>query len=128
MQVQQSPFAEKILDGKKFSRRVHGIKKTTVVGLNDFEFVVPYDSCMISRIEVIGISECDTASFYILDPFDTVLNQHGYDVVLSGGYYEQRSEFAGDLIAGLKLKVTIDCQNAKTVGVNYILTEVEAVD
>ena len=128
MQVQQSPFAEKILNGKKFSRRVHGVKINAVVGLNIIDFVVPYATAMISRVEVIGATACDTANFKILDPNEVVLNQHGYDVVLSADYYDQRSEFAGDIVSGLILRCEITLQNAGLVGVNYILTEVEIVD
>ena len=128
MQVQQAPFAEKVLDGKKFSRRVHGVKKAVVSGVTNFDFVVPYTSAMISRIEVVGITACDTANFYILDANEVVLNQHGFDVVLSEGYYEQRSEFAGDVLNGMILRCEIDVQNAGMVGVNFILTEVELVD
>lgn len=128
MQVQQAPFAEKILDGKKFSRRVHGVKINGVVGLNTIDFVVPYATAMISRVEVIGATACDTANFKILDPNEVVLNQHGYDVVLSADYYDQRSEFAGDIVSGLILRCEITLQNAGFVGVNYILTEVELVD
>lgn len=128
MQVQQAPFAEKVLDGKKFSRRVHGVKINGVVGLNTIDFVVPYATAMISRVEVIGATACDTANFKILDPNEVVLNQHGYDVVLSGDYYDQRSEFAGDIVSGLILRCEITLQNAGLVGVNYILTEVEIVD
>ena len=128
MQVQQAPFAEKVLDGKKFSRRVHGVKINGVVGLNIIDFVVPYATAMISRVEVIGATACDTANFKILDPNEVVLNQHGYDVVLSADYYDQRSEFAGDIVSGLILRCEITLQNAGLVGVNYILTEVEIVD
>jgi len=128
MQVQQSPFAEKIIDGKKFSRRVHGVKINAVVGLNTLDFIVPYANSMISRVEVVGISECDTANFYILDAQENILNQHGYDVVLSGSYYEQKSEFAGDLLQGMILRCEVNAQNIGTIGVNYILTQVEPIE
>lgn len=127
MQVQQSPFAEKILDGKKFSRRVHGVKKAVVSGVTNFDFVVPYANAKIHVIEVIGITACDTAEFKILDANENVLNQHGFEVVLSQGYYEQKSEFAGDLVSGMILRCEIDVQNAGMVGVNYVLTQVEDV-
>ena len=128
MQVQQSPFAEKVLDGKKFSRRVHGVKKAVASGVNNFDFVVPYANAKINCIEVVGVTVCDTANFKILDANENLLNQHGFDVVLSGGYYAQKYEFAGDVVAGMILRCEIDIQNGGIEGDNYILTEVEPVE
>ena len=127
MQIQQSPYAEKIVDGYKYSKKVHGVKKTTIVGENFFDFPITYQLAKLNIIEVVGCKTGDTASFSILDSNDNVLNQHGFDVVLPENYYEQRSEFAGDVSSGMILRCSVVTNEVRVMGVNFIMSMLEEI-
>lgn len=127
MQVQMSPFAEQIVDKCKYSKKVHGVKELPVNGVVSIDFIVPYAKAKITTVEVIGCLTGDTANFKILDSLQNVLNQHGYDVVLPNNYYEQKSEFAGNLVQGMILRCEVTTSSSEAIGVNYILNEMTEV-
>jgi hypothetical protein len=126
-------FASKTIDGKGLFKRVHGIQLMTVVGLNTFEFVIPYNQCKITGIELIGASFCDIADLEVYDtPTGTLsaipnykLNQFGFTVNVAEKYYEHKSEFDSDLIKNMKIEVHLTAQAIGKVGLNLILNEVK---
>lgn len=127
------PFSSKTIGGKKLFKRVHGIQKECVVGENVFEFIIPYPSCKITGMEMIGGTSCDKVN---LEVYDTAtgaisgvpnykLNQFGFLVNVSENYYAHTSEYDADMYLGMKLEVHYFSQVAKTIGVNFILNELK---
>lgn len=132
------PFASKILpDGKKLYKRVHGFSGTVSGAADNLDFVIPYDNCKLTGIEIVGGSKGDVVNLKILDtPTGTVsgianytLNQFGFSVNVADDYYEHKSEYDADLIKDLKIRLEYDGSNSdvvpKTVYVNIILNEVK---
>lgn len=128
-----SPFAMKKVNGKSLFKRVHGMQLLTVIGLNTFEFNIPYNQCKITGIELIGASSCDIADLEVYDtPTGTIstipnylLNQFGFTVNVAKDYYAHRSEFDSDLIKDMKIEVHLYAQAVGLVGLNLILNEVK---
>lgn len=113
----QVPFDSKELpDGKKIYKRKHGIKGVTIAAeaTHDFVYTVPYVSCKITDVEIIGGREDDEVDFFILDTdAGTVsgvpsypLNQFGFDVQIMDGKHREHSNYDADLFQGLKIQVT----------------------
>lgn len=128
-----SPFAQKTFNGKGLFKRIHGLQMTSVIGMNTFEFVVPYNQCKITGVEIIGASSCDIADLEVYDTAtgtfsgvpNYMLNQFGFTVNVSKDFYEQKSEFDSDLYLGMKIEVHLVAQAAGLIGINLILNEVK---
>lgn len=128
-----SPFAQKTFNGKGLFKRIHGLQLVSVIGMNTFEFVVPYNQCKITGVEIIGASSCDVADLEVYDTTtgtfsgvpNYMLNQFGFTVNVSKDYYEQRSEFDSDLYLGMKIEVHVAAQAVGVIGINLILNEVK---
>jgi len=126
-------FASKTIDGKGLFKRVHGVRIMTAIGVNTIEFVIPYNQCKITGVELIGASSCDLIDLEVYDtPTGTIstipnykLNQFGFAVNVAKDYYAHRSEFDSDLIKDMKIKVNIDAQAVGYIGLNLILNEVK---
>lgn len=128
-----SPFASKKINGKRLFKRVHGIAQNCIVGENIFEFIVPYDQCKITGLEIVGAQNCDTADLEIYDsdvnPISGYagikLNQFGFSVNVCKDYYEHKSEYDADLYLGMKLEMHFFAQAAGLIGINFILNELK---
>jgi len=132
-----SPFVSKKLpDGKKLYRRKHG-KISTVSGNEEkvIDFVVPYPAVKINKVEIINAGMLDIVDFKILDT-DTggysgvpnyVLNQFGFDVVISDWFYFDESDYDADLYLGMVIRVIYKnkTNDIKNIGINYTLHEVK---
>jgi hypothetical protein len=131
--VAPAPFAAKTINGKSLFKRIHGLQMVGVIGVNTFEFIVPYNQCKITGVEIIGASSCDIADLEVYDtPAGTFsgvpnyrLNQFGFNVTVSKDYYEQKSEFDSDLYKFMKVEVHLITQSAGAIGINLILNEVK---
>lgn len=133
--VSTSAFASKNVGSYKLFKRIHGVAIDAVPGANVIEFVVPYNITKINCLEVIGGNIGDYCDFEVYDtPTGTIsgvpnlmLNQFGFNVYISEGYYEQKSEYDADLIKDMKLECHIfnSSNVTKKVAVNFILNELK---
>lgn len=129
----QLPFASKTLNGKKLFKRIHGMNQDCIVGENLFEFIVPYNQCKITGIEMINSEPCDYVNLEVYDSDQGLvsgtpnlkLNQFGFNVSISKDYYEHKSEYDADLYIGMKVTVRYHSQTIRKIGINIILNEVK---
>lgn len=127
------PFSAKTIEGKKLFKRIHGMNQDCIVGENLFEFIVPYNQCKITGIEMINGEPCDYVNLEVYDSDQGLvsgtpnlkLNQFGFNVSISKDYYEHKSEYDADLFIGLKILVRYNSQTARKIGINIILNEVK---
>lgn len=134
--IRNDAFVEKTLpNGKKLFRRAHGIQHTLFANSdNIIEFVVPYNWCKITTMEVIGLSEMLKIDLSVMDTpagtYSTIpnykLNQFGFNVNASKNYYKDHSEYDADLYLGMIVKIVIknNTTNTETIGINFTLHEV----
>lgn len=130
-----SAFSSKTYGSKKLYKRVTGIKTPVIVGPNEIVYTIPFPWIKITGIEFTNGSVLDTVSLSVLDtasgttytgyPNNTVLNQFGYTVNISKDYYSYKSEFDADLYQNMQIKLIYDSTTIKTIGINFILTEVK---
>jgi len=131
--ISPSPFGPKEIDGKKLYKRIHGTRPSLTTGTNEVLFTVPYAWVKITSLEVVGGELGDYASFYILDSStgtytqvpNSILNQFGYATNIAKDAYQQRSEFDADLYINMQIKIIYNSVSNKTIGLNYILTELK---
>lgn len=131
------PFGAKsqVISGvlKKFYARNTGLQQDLTVGSNEIVYTISYPWVKIIGIEVINSEALDTAELRVYDnPSGTysgvpnaMLNQFGYTLNMSAGFYARNSPFDADLYAGMVLKVTYVSVSAKRIGMNIILNEVK---
>lgn len=135
-----SPFAEKTLpDGSKLFRRKHGKKETILANsFKDIVFTAPYAKSKINKLEIIGANDLDRVDLSVYSPLDPataaaygmpaniLLNQFGFDVVVSSWLYSDKSDYDADVYAGFQIIVRYknDTANDVEVGFNLIYHEV----
>lgn len=136
----REPFATKELkDGSKLFRRKHGVKETILAGQEkDIIFTVPYAKAKINKLEVIDASLLDRVDLLVKSPLDAgvasaygmpadyLLNQFGFDVVVSNLLYSDKSDYDADVYQGFQIVVRYknDSSIDKEVGFNLIYHEV----
>lgn len=128
-----NPFSSKEIDGKKLYKRVHGESYSVTTGSNDLVFTITYNWIKINGLEMVGASNGDRVSFYVLDSVtgtyttipNYVLNQFGYGVNVPKDYYINKSEFDADLYLGMQIKLVYESIDDKNIGVNFLLTELK---
>lgn len=129
-------FARKRIDGKNLYKRVHGVGKEIAANADDtIEFIIPYNQVKITGVEIIGADIGDYCTFEVYDnsagTISTVpnllLNTFGFNVYPASDYYEHKSEYAADMILGMKIKIQFHNSVGvnKFVGVNFILNELK---
>lgn len=132
--VQRQPFAAKSLpSGKKLYKREHGIQVAVAAGSNDIIFTVPYPWVKIIGVELMYGEKLDTVDLIILDTTTGTysgvpnyqLNQFGFSVNVAEGEYEEQNAYDADLYQGMQIKLVYNSQSAKTIGINFNLTEVK---
>ena len=125
------PFSAKKIGTKSLFKRIHGIQSNVTIGLNTIEFVIPYDLCKITGVELIGGSIGDTVDFEVYDtPAGLVsgypnvkINQFGFSVCISKDFYSHKSEYDSDVPKDIKFKVKYTSIVNTTIGINFILNE-----
>ncbi len=136
----REPFATKTLkDGSKLFRRKHGQKVTIPANSSqDVIFTVPYVKAKINKLEVIDANTRDRVDLLVKSPADAataaaygfpadyLLNQFGFDVVVSDLLYSDKSDYDADVYQGFQIIVTYknDTNADKEVGFNLIYHEV----
>lgn len=128
------PFSSKKIGSKSVFRRVHGISQTVDEGLNNIDFVVPYNFSKINEVSLVGCEHGDKVDLEVYDtPTGTIstvpnykLNQFAFDVVLPNGTFRERSDYDADLIKDLKVRVVYKRNQSTSIliGVNLILHEI----
>lgn len=127
-------FASKILpDGKKLYKRYWGIQATIGIGENTIVYTIPYPQVKIIGVDILYAEALDTVSLFILDSttgtYSTIpnymLNQFGFNVNISKDFFRQESNYDADLFQDMQIKVIYTSQSAKTVGINFNLSEVK---
>ena len=131
--TQQPPFAAKTIGDKSLFSRVAGKEFSLSVGSNDLLYTTPFAQMKFNGIEVINSEIGDKVDLYVLD--DTsgtysgtpslTLNQFGYSVFLTEGYFERQSNYDADLYLGMQIKMVYTSITAKDLYVNYILHELK---
>jgi len=138
----REPFATKVLkDGSKLFRRKHGVKTTIAANAEeDIIFTVPYSQAKINKLEVIDANALDRIDLLVKSPIDVptataygmpadyLLNQFGFDVVVSSLLYSDKSDYDADVYYGMQIiaRYKNDTNEAKDVGLNLIYHEVVA--
>lgn len=142
---QSDPFAKKQLpDGRGLFRRKRGVRADCDVGETAIDMIIPYASCKIDGLELIGCGATDDVDLIVLDsasgaiqqfmgvPAESIipnliLNQFGFDVAVSDSYYSDSSSYDADLVSGMIVRVVYKNKGAgtKNVGVNFVLHEVK---
>lgn len=132
--VTQYPFSDKVLpNGKKMFTRIHGVSSTITSSPSSIDFEVPYDSCKITGIEIMGGSIGDMVDFEVVDTStgtisgvpNLSLNKFGHDVNVSKDLYKYKSSYDADLIKGMKLRIVYNTSEpSKAVYINLILHQV----
>ena len=123
-----------VTDGKLFKRK-HGYSFSIAANeLKPFEVVVPYASCKIDRVEILGCSLGDSVNFKILDDdlgtYTAIpkqqLNQYGFGVKLSEGKYQDQSKYEANLTSGLYIAFEYqeNSSQAKDIYINIDFHEV----
>lgn len=136
----REPFATKVLkDGSKLFRRKHGIKETILAGQEkDIVFTVPYAKARINKLEIIDANALDRVDLLVKSPVDTniataygmpadyLLNQFGFNVVVSDLLYSDKSDYDAEVYQAMQVVVRYknDSANDKEVGFNLIYHEV----
>lgn len=136
----REPFATKILkDGTKLFRRKHGKKQIIPANSqSDIIFTVPYTKAKINKLEIIHANPLDMVDLIVKSPLDAgtasaygmpanyLLNQFGFDVVVSELLYSDKSDYDADVYAGFQIVVVYknDSNIEKEVGFNLIYHEV----
>jgi hypothetical protein len=131
------PFHSKELPDiqKKLFRRSRGVQATLNPNGNTvIEFIIPYNWCKITTIEVVGLTHMVKVDFSIIDTpvgtYSTVpnykLNQFGFNVNMSKDYYRDHSEYDADLYLGMVIQLVVknDTDTTPLIGVNFTLHEV----
>jgi len=140
-----SPFGSKtiIVDGveRKLFQRISGKQQSAIMNVDTtIDYVIPYDVCKITGIEIIGCKHLDVVDLMVLDtPTNTIsgldvptyganyqLDQFGYDVNVSNDRFNHQSKYDADLIKDMVVRIIYKEKNAmtKTVSINYDLHEV----
>lgn len=136
----REPFAAKTLsDGSKLFRRKHGQKVTIAAqSSSTIIFTVPYTRAKINKLEIIDANALDRVDLLVKSPIDPntaaaygfppdyLLNQFGFDVIVSNLLYSDKSDYDADVFAGFQIVVTYknDTDTDKQVGFNLIYHEV----
>lgn len=127
-------FASKILpDGKKLYKRYWGIQAAVDSGENTIIYTIPYPQVKIIGVDILYAETLDTISLFILDSttgtYSTIpnyiLNQFGFDVNISKDFFRQESNYDADLFQDMQIKIVYNSQSAKTIGINFNLSEVK---
>ena len=136
---QREPFAAKVLEtGEQLFRRKHG-QTHTIPGNTeqDIIFVVPYGRAKINKLEIIDANALDAVDLLVKSPTDAnlaaaygmppdyLLNQFGFDAVVSSLLYSDKSDYDAEVFQGMQIicKYKNKTPNSKMVGFNLIFHE-----
>lgn len=132
------PYASKSNSTHKFFKRIHGTGTNCTFGeVTNIDFVIPYAQAKIAKISLHGCECGDTINLKFYDtPTGTVstvpnymLNQFGFDVELSDGSFESKSEYDADVIGDMKIRVEYSNNGTvnKYIGLNIYLDQLVAI-
>lgn len=130
------PFSQKSLsDGKKIFVRTHGINASVSGAPDTIDFVIPYNNCKLTGVEIIGGIIGDNCNLKVLDtPSGTIsgipnytLNQFGFNVNIAKDFYKRESNYDADLIKDMVIRIEYDsiATLPAALYINIILHEVK---
>ena len=135
--IRNAPFKSKELDGKKLSKRVHGlVVNCSDAQVNNFEFTVPYHHAKLNMIQILWQPAGCTVELKVYDTptgtYSTVpnalLNQFGFSAGIAKDNCVQHSEYDADMYKDMKLVVELTWPSgilAQDVCVNFGLNELK---
>jgi len=138
-------FSNKILpDGSRIFKREHGMSSTVTDTTTSLTFIVPYDKCKITGLEIINAVVGDSANFKVLDTEDgqyqqsvgvlvenieanKLLNQFAFGTYIAKDYHLKESTYDADLIKDMTLEIEYIPKDigSREVYVNLLLHEVK---
>lgn len=127
------PYSTNDYGTKNLYLAITGIQQALTVGSNTITFTIPYAEVLINGVTIMNCEVLDVVSFSVLDSTtgtysgtaDAVLNQFGYTVNLPAGMYEYEAPYTAALYENMQVKLTYVSISAKTIGVNFILSQVK---
>lgn len=141
------PFSDKNLpDGRKVFKRIHGVSSSVYDIMAPIEFIIPYNTCKITGVEVIAAMHGDNVNLKIYDTPDGMiqqlfygiapenvepnkfLNQFGFNTNLAKDFHRETSNYDADLIKDMKIVVEYNPKNtgsSRDVYINFILHEIK---
>lgn len=134
--LNQPFFSKKLSTGQKVFKRLHGISSSVSGAPDNIDFVIPYDVCKITGIEIINTELGDKVNFKVYDtPTGTIsgtpnalLNQFAFNLNTKSGSHREESSYDADLIKDMKIRIEFDAITPdllpKTIYVNFLLHEV----
>lgn len=129
-------FAEKNLaNGKKLFRRKHGYTLTLAAsGTTTYTITVPYVTAKINEAEILWAPEGVSLNMKVKDSAtgtfsgvpNYVLNQFGFNVVLSKDFYSDYSQYDADVYGSMQIEFTFTNNSGieKQIGINLVFHEI----
>jgi len=127
------PFADKVLvTGEKLYKRKHGFKMDAIPANSSASaiFIIPYQRCKLTDVEIVGGKEDDEVDFFILDTAlgtlsgipNFPLNQFGFDVQIVANTHTEHSDYDAELFSGLQIMFQYYNKNNSSVNPKFNLT------
>jgi len=129
------PFANKVLEnGQKLYRRKHGLAGNIPANSSaKITLIVPYATCKMDKIEVVGGQSLDKVNLKVLDTTtgnysgtpNLLLNQFGFNVYVAANYYEDHSNYDAELYLNMQIELEYfnDQASAIDIGFNVVFHE-----
>lgn len=132
--ITYSPFAAKTFGSKKLYARNTGMQQALSIGSNVITHTIGYPWVKLIGAEIVNGTPLDYIDFEVYDTAggtysgvpNAKLNQFGFTINVSPGYYCREVPYDADLYAGMILKMTYNSVSEKTIGVNLIMNEVKS--
>lgn len=112
--------------------RFTGMQYALTAGSNVLQYTATYPWSKLIGVECVNCEALDTVNFAVYDtPTGTysgvpnrLLQQFSYSLNLPKDYYVRMAQFDADVYQGMVIQMTYVSQNAKTVGINFLLDQV----
>ena len=112
--IKQSAFTSNTTnDGKRLYKREQGVQHDVVNGENIIIYTIPYEWAKITGLSIVNGEALDTIDVFVLDSttgtYTTYpnhqLNQFGFNVNMTEGFYSCYSSFESDLYLNMQIKI-----------------------
>jgi hypothetical protein len=138
VEILSQPFSNKVLlNGKSVYTRLHGITAQVSGQPDNIDFIIPYNNCKITGIEIINGEIGETVNMKVLDtPTGTFsgvpnypLNQFAFNLNIAKDFYVYKSAYDADLMKDMQIRLEYDSTSTdlvpKTIYINFILHEIK---
>jgi len=118
---------------KNLFARNRGIQQTLTTGTNTVSYTCTYPWAKLVGAEIIGGETLDTVNFKVYDTAtgtysgvaNALLNQFGFNVNISSGFYKREAPYDADIYQNMVLALEYTSVSNKTIGVNLLMNEVK---